>query len=311
MRDDLQLIERINEFFGVVALVSAQRYFRLRGYGLSGITNHLLGCFALDIPVGARDHCVGNQPVAVVRQRMADVAQLAGRLALVVQARIRIGRRGVRVVAARVAMEVRAITARAVARLEAPVSRPGLNERAVNTEVFSREPPTLIGHCDDLVKERHHHIVLDEPRAVLAEHRGYPHRIVHRQADEPAVQQVVVHLLHQLSLRADAVEHLQQHRAHEFLRGDARASTLDAGLVHARKQPVQARQCLVDHLAHRAQRVVGRNEILQPPDAEQLLGVAVGAVHALVPVGVWGACAVYRGGRGYFSSLLRHASRQK
>ena len=40
--------------------------------------------------------------------------------------------------------------------------------------------------------------------AVLGERRWIPHQIVRRQADEPAIQQVVVQLLHQLPLRADA-----------------------------------------------------------------------------------------------------------
>jgi hypothetical protein len=42
------------------------------------------------------------------------------------------------------------------------------------------------------------------------------------QADEPAEQQVVLDLLDELPLAAHAVEHLQQHRAHELLRRDAR-----------------------------------------------------------------------------------------
>jgi len=52
-----------------------------------------------------------------------------------------------------------------------------------------------------------------QPFAVLGERRGVPHRIIRRQADEPAIQQIVVQLLDQLPLRADAVEHLQEQRA--------------------------------------------------------------------------------------------------
>ena len=39
--------------------------------------------------------------------------------------------------------------------------------------------------------------------AVLGEHRHVPHRIVDAETDEPAEQQIVVQLLHQLPLRAD------------------------------------------------------------------------------------------------------------
>src|SRR5262249_22308004 len=37
-----------------------------------------------------------------------------------------------------------------------------------------------------------------------------PHRVVGRKSHEPAVQKIVVQLLHQLAFRPDAVEHLQQ-----------------------------------------------------------------------------------------------------
>ncbi len=40
-----------------------------------------------------------------------------------------------------------------------------------------------------------------QPLAILGERRCIPHRIVRRQADEPATQQVVVQLLHQLPFR--------------------------------------------------------------------------------------------------------------
>lgn len=52
--------------------------------------------------------------------------------------------------------------------------------------------------------------------------RVVPNRILDRQAYEPLEQQVVRDLLDQLPLAADAVQHLQQHRPHQFLRHDAR-----------------------------------------------------------------------------------------
>jgi hypothetical protein len=51
-------------------------------------------------------------------------------------------------------------------------------------------------------EQGHDGIVFDQPVAVLAEHRGHPHRIVHRQPDESAEQQVVLGLFHQLPLGA-------------------------------------------------------------------------------------------------------------
>ena len=44
--------------------------------------------------------------------------------------------------------------------------------------------------------------------AVLGERRRIPDRIVRRQTDKPSIQQVIVQLLDQLPLRADAIQRL-------------------------------------------------------------------------------------------------------
>ena len=63
-----------------------------------------------------------------------------------------------------------------------------------------------------------------QPVAVLREAGRIPNRIVGRKAHEPAVQQIVVQLLHQLAFRPDAVEHLQQQSAQQLLRRNRRAA---------------------------------------------------------------------------------------
>ena len=57
------------------------------------------------------------------------------------------------------------------------------------------------------------HIAFLKAFAVLGEHGRVPDRIVRREADEPAKQQIVVELLHQLALGADRIKHLQNQRA--------------------------------------------------------------------------------------------------
>ncbi len=115
--------------------------------------------------------------------------------------------------------------------------------------------------------------------AVFREHRGHPHRILHGQADEPAVQQVVLHLLHKLAFRAHAVEHLEQHGAQQLLGRDAGPPAFAVGLVHPGKQRVHFCQRLVDHLAYRAQRMVGRHKVLQAVQREGNFGEGVGSAH--------------------------------
>ena len=58
------------------------------------------------ILIGDGDPRVGNQPVAIVNERMSHVTQTAGIVALAVQARIGIGAGCIRVVAALLPLEV-------------------------------------------------------------------------------------------------------------------------------------------------------------------------------------------------------------
>ena len=80
------------------------------------------------------------------------------------------------------------------------------------------------GRFSTLVNELGRDIAVEQPIPVLAEHGRIPHRIVRRQPDEPAEQQIVVELLHQLPFRAHRVERLQQQRAQQPLRRDRRPS---------------------------------------------------------------------------------------
>jgi hypothetical protein len=62
-------------------------------------------------------------------------------------------------------------------------------------------------------------VAIEQPVAVFAEYGGVLHLIVDREADEPAEQQIVIELLHQLPLRADRKESLQQERTQQPFRG--------------------------------------------------------------------------------------------
>lgn len=59
-----------------------------------------------------------------------------------------------------------------------------------------------------------------QPLTVLGEDRDIPDRRIHRQANEPAEEQVVIHLLHELALRADRIEGLQEQRTQQLLGRD-------------------------------------------------------------------------------------------
>ena len=216
--------------------------------------------------------------MAVIRQHMPQVArQRRRRAALAIQPALGIARRGVRGVAALVAVPV--LGRPAVLAPHALVTGPGLDQRTVHAEVLARQQPALVGHLHRRVEQIGDGIELDQPISVLAEHRVVPHRVLDRQPDEPAKQQVVGDLLDELALAAHAVQHLQQHRTHELLRRDARPPALGVGLVHRRELRVHLGQRLVQPLADRAQRVGLRHEFLQLHRAEQRLVVRIRSSH--------------------------------
>ena len=177
---------------------------------------------------GARGHRTDDQPVAVLHQRVAHEAQLRFLArSFAEQPGVGIGGRGMRVVAAPLAMEVALAVApragrvaRAVLRPEALQAGPGLQQRAVDREVLARQQPL------DLVVRQHRgeklgrHLALQQPVAVLGEGRGVPHRVLDAEPDKPAEQQVVVDPLDQLPLRADRIEGLQQQGPQQPLRRD-------------------------------------------------------------------------------------------
>ena len=114
---------------------------------------------------------------------------------------------------------------------------------------------------------------------VPGEDRRNPHGIVHRQPDKPAEQQVVLDLLHQLALRADVVQHLQQHGAQQLFGRDTGTALLDVGFVHFGEQTVHLIQHRIGHLTDSAQWVGRRDEVLQLAHGEQAFGKGVGTAH--------------------------------
>ena len=175
--------------------------------------------------VGCRVH---HQAVAVLHHHMSHVAQLGGLPGrLLVQPGVGIGGRGVRLVAALLAVKIalavatrRRRLAAAVLRTEALHRRPGLDQRAVHREMLGREQRLDLRIGQDRRQEPAGDVAFQQPIAVLGEHRHVPHRRVHRQPDEPAEQHVVGDLLHQLPLRADREQRLQQQRPQQLLRRD-------------------------------------------------------------------------------------------
>jgi hypothetical protein len=117
---------------------------------------------------------------------------------------------------------------------------------------------------------------LQQTVTILAEHRRHPDRIVHRQANEPAEQQIVVQLFHQQTLRTDGVKRMQQHSQQMFGR-DRGASILR---VERGKLGVEGFQRFVGDAPDQAKRVVVGNPALWPDVAEKSVPPNVVATHS-------------------------------
>ncbi|CUH31978.1 hypothetical protein JSE7799_00926 [Jannaschia seosinensis] len=166
----------------------------------------------------------------------------------------------------RIAWIVVAIRRCAFLRLEALHGRPRLDQRAVHREVFIREQRSDLRMCQD---RRHHlarHLGGQQPVAVLAEHRGDPYRVVDAKSDEPPEQQVVIHLLHHLPLRADREQDLEKARPDQALRRDGGAAEVGVECVEL---GIEARQRVVHDLPDLAKRMTRRDPLIKIHIAEQ------------------------------------------
>ena len=113
----------------------------------------------------------------------------------------------------------------------------------------------------------------------MAEDGRHPNRLVHREPNKPAEQQIVVHLLHQLAFRANRIERLQQQSAQQFLGRDRGAARVGINRV----EPVgQMCKSGIGNLADSPQRMVRRNPAIRPHVAEKPLVVVVRAVHRVL-----------------------------
>lgn len=161
---------------------------------------HFEGRFALSRTGGQRQPRIDDQAVAVLHQDVAlQCQQRLGSLAPR-QARIRIRRRFVRCVRTAFAAEIDGRVARvAVALRRRPIlgfqaflARPRLDQRPIDGEVLVRQQRLLARLLQNLVEESTGDVTFEQAVAVLCENRVVPDRVVDRQADEPAEQQVII-----------------------------------------------------------------------------------------------------------------------
>src|SRR3984893_18400218 len=280
MRCAAALATADDEIRRVVVLVAAH------GATWSSIViNHLEGSGALSSAVSFGQLRIDDERIAILHHQVPHMAQLcllAGTFTK--QPGIGVCGRAMRVILAFLAMEValgiapsaRCRRVAAVLRHETLHAGPSLNQCAVDREVLARQQLADLRQVEDSGHELARNIAVEQPIPVLAEHGGVPYRVIGGEANKPAEQQVIVKLLHQLPLRPNRVERLQQQRSQQALRRDRRASFPRIKSAKGRRQLPQG---LVNNLADRSQRMVCRYPRLQRNVAEKNFRSLIFAAH--------------------------------
>jgi hypothetical protein len=165
----------------------------------------------------------------------------------------------------------------AVFRLEALHARPGLDQRAINTEVRVQEQRFDLRLAQHRLEELGRDVAAEKTIAIFREHRHVPDGIIHAEAREPAKQQVIVQLFHQLAFRADRIEGLEQKRPEQLLGRDRRPA--DRRVEHG-KVSREVAQRGVHERQDAAKGVVQGHTRLAAHIAEQRLASNVVAPHS-------------------------------
>ena len=273
-----------HETLRVIGLVLPKGESRTRDAG-----QHLDSRLTLAPASSLGHYRVDHQTVTVLHQYMPGVTKLRRvSVALAVHPCLRISGRFVGVVLTRLTTEVTprvaprsvgVIVVRPVLTSKAALRRPGLNQRPIDAEVLIGNQPLRLRLGHHMGEELARDIPLEQPVTVLREGRTLPYRIIGRKPYEPPIQQVVIELLNEQSLTAYRVKHLQQERTKQSLWSDRRPPLRG---VETPEIPRHRHQRLIDHRAHRAQRMVRRHSRFQRNVAEQTVLSFISTAHPIL-----------------------------
>jgi hypothetical protein len=229
-----------------------------------------------------------GQAVPVLHHHMAHEVELGFLASLGHESRIRIRRRLVRVVASLLPVEVHGriagiirgnLSVRSVLTLEALQARPGLYQRPVHREMLVGGQTTLPSLGQHLLKKQDGDVAPQQTVPVLGEHRRIPDVVVHRQADKPTEEQVVVQLLHQHPLATNGVQDLQEQCSKQPLGRNRRPPGVRVKLFKVRPQPAKD---VVHHRPDRSQRMVLGHPLRRRNVAKHGVRLAVVTAHSLL-----------------------------
>ena len=154
---------------------------------------------------------------------------------------------------------------------------PRLDQCAIDGEMIVRQQRRDLLVRQDCREKFARNVGIQQPVAVLREHRRNPHRIVDAEPHEPAEKQIVLKLLHQLALGADREQDLHKARPQQPFGRDRRTAfasikPVEIGIEHDKS--------CVHHLTDFAQRMSRRNPLVEVHIAEQRAVLVVRSAHA-------------------------------
>lgn len=270
-----------DKWFRIVAFVAAKGY----PAGSPGeLLHHGLCRFAF---AGTRCCChlgSDDETTAILHQGVPLVAELGFfGLPLAVELGIGIGDGSMGFVSKLLSLEVHRLVSAATTGRRWPIlgfealdGGPGFDEGTVNGKVLAGQKALAFRLGQYPGQELSGNLGTDQPFAVLGKAGMVPDLLFQAHAEEPAEQEVVVDLFHQLPVAADGIENHQQLGLQELLRRDRRSAGC---CIHAVKELVHPCQGFIGHLADGTQGMILRDKGLRCHIREESFCVTVETAH--------------------------------
>src|SRR5918992_854513 len=138
-------------------------------------------------------------------------------------------------------------------------ARPRFDQSPIHREMIIAHQPALSGLFHHRIEKQSSYFMLQQPIAVLAEHRGIETLFLKLHVQKPAKQQIVAQLLAKLPLAPHRVQRDQQQRLQNPLGGYRWPSDLG---IHPVKHSGQFLKLLIRHPLNPSQRMVIGNAFL-------------------------------------------------
>src|SRR6516225_4219302 len=283
VRSHVRLPDVLNKLLSVVSLVSTESH----SARAADVCCKLLTRFSLCRTCRPRHAGINCESVPVLHEQVARVAQFCLlAFAFLAQHRLGVGCGLVRLIRTPLTMKVNRGIARIVRRrpawiiliLKALKACRRFDQGPVHREVFFAKQIMFGRARQHLFRERSRDVTPHQPLSVLRECARIPYTVIHIQPHKPPKQQVVVQLLHQLSLASYGIQRLQQQCSQQLFWRNRRPTDLRIKLVQPRRK---LNKNLINHFAYWANGMIPRYTLFRRYVAEHLGLMKVVSAHCV------------------------------